>query len=101
MPVAFVMTNPEVLRRTVTVNLENGLHMYPCSVIANLVRKSGSTILVRHGEKSADARHAMDLMILAAEQGTVLALEGSGPDAPQVLDELQRLFEINFNPDQV
>lgn len=74
--------------------------MYPCSVIANLARKSTSRILVRHGEKIADAKNAMDLMILAAEQGVELVLEGDGDDAVQVLDQLQRLFELNFDHDK-
>ncbi|MGD9857279.1 MAG: HPr family phosphocarrier protein [Planctomycetaceae bacterium] len=93
------MTAQNPLSRDVTVMLENGLHMVPCSRIAELVREFPGTVSIRHDEKSVDAKSIFDLLTLRAPFGTILTLEASGQGAAHLVDGLAALFERNFEPE--
>lgn len=82
--------------RTVTVNAENGLHLGPCSQVAQLAQKFRSDVRIRKADLSVDAKSVFDLMILAASQGTVLVVEARGEDASEATEQLAHLFETNF-----
>lgn len=86
----------DIVRRIVTVNLENGLHMVPCSEIAKFVARYPGTIVIRRDEIVADARSVLDLLQLKAEQGTELTLEAGGDGAVGLVDGLEQLFKVNF-----
>jgi phosphotransferase system HPr (HPr) family protein len=90
------MSEPPTVRRTVTVTLEHGLHMVPCSEIAKLVRDYPGSVWVRNDQFSADARSLLDLLQLKAEHGTQLVLEAGGDGAEAIVEGLARLFETNF-----
>lgn len=83
-------------RRTVTVNLKDGLHLRPISQIVEVVRRFGSQVKVVKGDLSADAGNVLDLIPLKVEFGDTVLLEVSGPKADETLDALVRLFETNF-----
>jgi phosphocarrier protein HPr len=84
-------------RRTVTVNLKDGLHLRPISQIVETVRRFGSPVRISKGELSADAGNVLDLIPLRIEFGTTLILEATGENAAETLDALVALFESNFN----
>lgn len=91
------MTQDSVLQRDVTVGIENGLHLRPISLIAQLAVRFESEINVKKGQQSANARSTLDLMALGADQDSTLTLEISGSDAAMAMDELVALFESNFD----
>jgi phosphocarrier protein HPr len=91
-----VMTSPELVQKQVTVNLEQGLHMIPCSLIAKFAREVDCEIRVLRDDQASDARNVLELMMLSAEMGTPLILEGRGNGASEALDHLARMFEENF-----
>ena len=93
------MNQDSVCRQTVTVNLENGLHLIPGSQIAQLARRFDCDLTIRKGESQADAKNVLDIIALAAVRGTELILETSGRGASEALQELVRLFESNFEVD--
>jgi phosphotransferase system HPr (HPr) family protein len=84
-------------RRTVTVNLKDGLHLRPISQIVETVRRFGSPVRISKGELSADAGNVLDLIPLRIEFGTILVLEATGDNAAETLDALVALFESNFD----
>ena len=90
------MTETPVIRRTVTVALENGLHMVPCSEIAKAVRDFNGRVQLRRDKIIADARSVLDLLQLKAEHGTALEIEADGAAAEDVVARIVRLFETNF-----
>lgn len=90
------MTQPDAFRKTVVVNLENGLHMIPCSKIAQLVREADCDVRVFRDDQVADAKNVLDLLMLKAEVGTSLVLESEGDHGKNVLERLAQLFEDNF-----
>ncbi|HET6323121.1 MAG TPA: HPr family phosphocarrier protein [Planctomycetaceae bacterium] len=84
-------------RRTVMVNLKDGLHLRPISQIVETVRRFGSPVRICKGELSADAGNVLDLIPLRVEFGTTLILEATGDNAAETLDALVALFESNFD----
>ncbi len=81
--------NGEPLRRTVTINNPQGLHMRPITAFVELACRfqSGVFLMKEHGER-VNGKSPLALLGLAAENGTSLTLEVSGPDAPAALDTL-------------
>lgn len=82
---------------TVTVPGENGLHLVPCSLIAQSASSYACQIRISKGEKNADAKNIFDLMTLAAGQGAELLLEAAGEKADEAVQCLVQLFESGFN----
>ena len=82
--------------REVMVKSENGLHMIPCSKIVQAARGFSCDVLIRSEGKTADAKNMFDLLALAAEQGSSLALEATGEDAADAVEALVKLFESKF-----
>ena len=90
------MTQPDVHRHDVTVNLKNGLHLRPQSQIAQLTQRFACSIQIHKGNQTVDAKSMLDLMTLTAGHGTSLRIEASGEDAAEALEQLVRLFDSNF-----
>lgn len=100
MPIVDLMSPNPVSRRTVIVKLENGLHLRPQSLIAQTAIRFRSDVRINNGKVTVDAKTMLELMQLAAENGTSLTLEASGDDAEEALEELVGLFESNFEIDE-
>ncbi|MCA8986710.1 MAG: HPr family phosphocarrier protein [Planctomycetaceae bacterium] len=96
----FTMSDLGSCREEVVVNLVNGLHLVPCSKIAQLARSYACEIRICKGELVVDAKAVFDLMTLRAEQGTLLAIEADGDGACEVVEKLVSLFERNFDVDR-
>jgi phosphocarrier protein HPr len=84
------------VRKTVVVNLENGLHLVPCSLIAQVARRHEGEVRIHNGTLTVDAKNVLDLMSLQAERGTALDLEARGAAAQEVVRALVELFDSNF-----
>lgn len=95
------MTQNSVCKQTVTVNHENGLHLVPCSRIAQLAQGFACDIRICRDEQKVDARNIFDLIALGAGQGTVLILEASGDGASAAVESLVALFESDFETEDV
>ncbi len=70
-------------RRTVTINLRDGLHLRPAAQIVETVRRFGCSVRITKGEITADAGNVLDLIPLKAEFGDTLLLEASGEKRPR------------------
>ena len=84
-------------RRTVTINLKDGLHLRPVAQIVETVRRFGCSVRISKGDLSADAGNVLDLIPLRVEYGSTLILEATGENAAETLDALVALFESNFD----
>ncbi|MCA9078814.1 MAG: HPr family phosphocarrier protein [Planctomycetaceae bacterium] len=93
------MTSETTSQREVTVNLENGLHMVPCSRIAEHVRDFVGEVSIHVEDRSVDAKSIFDLLTLRAPFGTVLMIEAVGKDSEDLVNGLATLFERNFEPE--
>ena len=87
----------DTVHKTVTVPGENGLHLVPCSLIAQSAVAFEGTVTLSKGSHSVDAKNIFDLMSLNAGQGTQLRVEASGEGAEAAVDNIVKLFESGFN----
>lgn len=94
------MTQDPGCRQTVTVKLPDGLHLRPISRIVETVRRSQCQLRIFKETASVDAANVLDLMTLNAQFGAVLTLEAEGEGAAELIAQIVRLFESNFNEDQ-
>ena len=91
------MSSPSVIRQTVTVTLENGLHLVPCSEIVKYVRDFRGDVQIYRDDIVADPRSVLDLLQLKAEKGTELIVEASGNDAEAVVHGLASLLAADLD----
>jgi phosphotransferase system HPr (HPr) family protein len=80
------------MRRTVTVANPNGLHMRPATLFALAARKYRAAVTVWNGDKRADGKSSLDLILLVALPGAELVLEVDGDDAAEALGPLADLL---------
>ena len=85
---------------TTTITIQNrlGMHARPAMLFAEVAGKFAAEITVGHIEADpVDAKSIMQLMMLAATQGTELVITASGGDANEAIDELATLVRDSFN----
>jgi phosphocarrier protein len=81
-----------VLRRKVTVSDPLGLHMRPLTAFAQRANQFQSAVTVSKDDQRVNGKSPLELMLLAAEQGTELELEVSGADAEAALEVLAQIL---------
>jgi phosphocarrier protein HPr len=90
---------PVIARRQVKIVNTYGLHMRPSSKFVKLASSFQSEVWVHFGGRKANGKSVLDMTSLAAERGTTLELEASGPDAEQVIAALAELVAAGFHMD--
>lgn len=78
--------------RIVEVNLSQGIHARPADLIVRLGKQFESKIEFVKDNHRVDGKSILDLLTLAAVQGTQLTIEAEGPDAEAAVEALIKLF---------
>lgn len=86
-------------RVNVTVEILNrlGLHARPAMAFVDLAAEYKADIRVRKGTQEVDGKSIMQMMMLAATQGTKLEIVCEGSDADSAAKALQELVERRFD----
>jgi phosphocarrier protein HPr len=84
------------LSRTVVVHNPQGIHARPAHLIVKLSQQYQAKIEFVKDNQRVDGKSILDLLTLAAVQGTQLIVEAQGPDAQMALDALSDLFAGSF-----
>ena len=87
----------EPTRVKVTITNKLGLHARPAMSFADTASQFQADIHVIKAGAKYDGKSIMNLMMLAATQGTELEIAATGPDADDALVALQKLVESNFD----
>lgn len=87
----------QTLTREVVVANSQGLHARPADMLAREARKWQSRIELVADAQRVDGKSILDVLTLAAEAGTRLVVEATGPDAREALEAIGGLFERKFN----
>lgn len=87
----------ETHSREVIVENEQGLHARPADLVAREAQRWESRIEFVGKAQRVDGKSILDLLTLAAEAGTHLVVEATGPDASEALDAIGSLFEQKFD----
>ena len=85
------------LSREVVVANAQGLHARPADLLAREARKWRSRIELVGDAQRVDGKSILELLTLAAESGTRLVIEATGPDAREALEAIGVLFERKFD----
>ena len=74
------------------------MHARPAMLFAEVAGRFCATITVGHKESDqVDAKSIMQLMMLAATEGTTLTIHADGDDAENAVAELTALVSSGFN----
>jgi phosphocarrier protein HPr len=90
----------ETLTKTVVITNPQGLHMRPATKFAQVALRYQSNVrVVRRGE-AFNGKSPLEMMSMAAPEGTELTLEVTGPDARDALDALVAVIEAPPLPEE-
>ena len=85
--------------RDIVVSNQLGLHARPAMQFVDTANQFSSTVMVYKGgdePAEADGKSVMQMIILAATQGTPMRIEADGDDAEAAVAKLVELFESKF-----
>ena len=89
------MGDVETSRRLAVLSHQNGLHLTPIQQVVRAASEFSADIKIHFNDKVADAKSAMELMLLGATQGSQLAVEGVGPNAQDAVEAVARVLETS------
>jgi len=85
------------MEKNYTVKNRLGLHARPAALFVQTTNKFRSSVKVRKEDQEVDGKSIMGLMMLAAEEGSVVTVMANGPDEKDVLAALETLFTNRFD----
>jgi phosphotransferase system HPr (HPr) family protein len=87
-----VVSSPMKLLQ-VTIPWKEGLHLLPATQLVRLAKASKSVIWLKVGDKVADARSVLAILLLCASAGMVVNLRIDGEDEEAVVASVVSVFE--------
>ena len=93
---------PTASKEIVVIN-KLGLHARPAMQFVDLANQFSSDIQVHKlGEEplDADGKSVMQMIILAATEGTKMRIDANGDDADEAVKKLAELFETKFGEEE-
>jgi phosphocarrier protein HPr len=85
--------------RDIIVSNKLGLHARPAMQFVDLANSFKSDVkVIKFGEEpgEADGKSVMQMIILAATEGTKMRIDADGEDADEAVKKLAELFETKF-----
>ena len=86
--------------RTVKLNVlvvnPQGMHLRPADLFVRTASKFQARVKVDYAGQQCDGRSVIELLMLAARQGTELTISASGDDAEQAVAALVELVQQGF-----
>jgi phosphocarrier protein len=83
-------------RASATVVNRLGLHARPAMTFVDLAATFSSTVRVRREDLDVDGKSIMEMMMLAAGQGSKIEIVAEGDDAQQACAKLKELVDSGF-----
>lgn len=87
---------PQATAKATVVN-RLGLHARPAMVFVDLASTFAASVQVRKGDTEVDGKSIMQVMMLAAGQGSELEIMADGADAERAAAELKALVDGGFD----
>ena len=91
----------EKLTKELTLKNKYGMHVRPAGLFAKVASRFNADVEVEKDGNVVSGKSIMALMTLEAVCGTTLRVSAVGPQAKEVLDELEALVSRKFDiPDE-
>lgn len=90
---------PESSTTQATVRNRLGLHARPAMTFVDLASTFACDVRVSRDDTEVDGKSIMEMMMLAAGQGSVLTIRATGEGAERACESLRRLVESGFDED--
>ncbi|MCC6764408.1 MAG: HPr family phosphocarrier protein [Deltaproteobacteria bacterium] len=87
----------DTVRADVEIINQLGLHARAAARFVETASAFTAEVTVANGDESVSGKSILGLMMLAAGQGTQLALVATGPDAEEAIDALADLIAQRFH----
>jgi phosphotransferase system enzyme I (PtsI) len=87
-----------VLERKALVRVREGLHARPATEFVKLARSFSADVEIVRGDKSANAKSAVKLMLLGVKEADEIILRAEGADAAEALESLAGFVAIAGEP---
>lgn len=84
-------------KRQVVVTNPQGLHARPADMFVKVAQQFPCLVEVVKGNERVDGKSILDILTLAAVEGTTLSIEATGDNAQQAVEALVGLVERNFD----
>ncbi|RMJ03993.1 Phosphocarrier protein HPr [Marinobacter litoralis] len=85
-----------MISRTVTIINKLGLHARATAKLVATASEYESEVWISRNDRKVNAKNIMQVMMLAASQGTTVELIADGPDAQEAIDALTDLIADYF-----
>ena len=93
------MGSYKLIMKEIKIKITNklGLHARAAAKIVTLTNKFESIIKIVNGDKQADAKSLMKILMLAVPKGTEVTISAAGKDEQSAIKSLENLIKDKFN----
>jgi phosphocarrier protein HPr len=88
-----------VIEAEVLIRNRSGLHVRAAGQFVRTATKFESNVLLSRDDLEVNGKSIMGVIMLAAEEGTVLRLKVEGPDEQAAMDAITELVDRKFGED--
>ena len=82
----------QFIKKKIQIRNSQGLHARPASLFVRIANKFEADVSVKKDDETVNGKSIMGLLTLAANQGSLIEIEISGPDAEQAMKELEEFL---------
>lgn len=81
-----------MIKKSVTINLENGLEARPIALLVQKASRYESSIYIESGSKRVNAKSIMGMMSLGLNSGEVLDVVAEGADENEAVCDIEKFL---------
>jgi len=81
-----------IIKKEIIVKNKQGLHARPAAMFVQVANKYDSRITLKNNSDEVNGKSIMGILMLGAEQGSVIIIEAEGEDAPMAIEELEKIL---------
>ncbi len=86
-----------LVEKAVTITNKYGLHARPAMQFVETASRFDADVYLERGGNCADAKSIMEVLMLAAENGSDLLIKADGEDAEAAVEALSQLVASKFD----
>lgn len=81
-----------MIKKSVTINLENGLEARPIALLVQKASQHESSVYIESGDKRVNAKSIMGMMSLGLNTGETLTVVAEGTDENDAVTDIEQFL---------